>query len=108
MLREGDGGKDEVTVTEEEVLALEGELRMWKGVEGRRMRIREEMWGVVRDGLPEGKGEDEVRVSLLCSRLAPIFGLSVKIKQGMLTSRSLRKGNVGSGRRMMTGKESQS
>lgn len=50
-------------VDEEHRADLERESAKWRVVEGRRRRIREEMWRVVREMLPEGQDEADLRVS---------------------------------------------
>ncbi len=53
-------------VSKKEMETVEGEVKRWERVEARRRRIREEMWAVVRDVLPEGTDVGDVMVSFCC------------------------------------------
>lgn len=53
---------DTKPISEHEKRELDGELGRWRAVEGRRKFIRESMWGVVRDVLPEDRSVAGVRV----------------------------------------------
>ena len=58
--------KDDVKpVSREEREAVEREVGVWEGVAKRRARIVKEMWGCLRDALPEGVDVVELRVSCL-------------------------------------------
>ncbi len=53
-------------VSKKEMETVDGEVKRWERVESRRRRIREEMWAVVRDVLPEGTDVGDVMVSFCC------------------------------------------
>ena len=49
-------------VDQTRALELEAELAKWKGIEMRRRKIRDEMWKIVRDLIPEGHDEVQLKV----------------------------------------------
>jgi 26S proteasome regulatory subunit, ATPase 3, interacting protein len=51
-------------VTREERLQVERDEKKWEGIERRRAKIVKEMWGAIRESLPEGTDGGELRVSL--------------------------------------------
>jgi len=50
-------------ISREEKAAVDAEVKRWRGLEGKRRKISVELWGVVRDSVPEGVEVGDVRVS---------------------------------------------
>ena len=62
------------TISREEKAAVDAEVKRWRGLEGKRRKISVELWGVVRDLVPEGVEVGDVRVSFF---LIPVFHFSL-------------------------------
>ncbi|KAI9703988.1 MAG: hypothetical protein M1820_005770, partial [Bogoriella megaspora] len=48
-------------VSQEAREKIETDVRMWEKIERNRRKIRKELWSIVREGLPEGMAEDELK-----------------------------------------------